>query len=47
MYSTYMSTPEVILISQIPLGIACIIAAIELYKLRRVVEKISKNMKNA
>jgi hypothetical protein len=38
----FMDTSEAVLISQIPLGIACIIAAYELHKLRKEFEKIRK-----
>jgi hypothetical protein len=37
-----MNTTEAVMISQIPLGIACIIAAYELHKLRKTLEKIKK-----
>lgn len=35
-----MNTAEAVIISQIPLGIACIIAAYELYRLRKEFERI-------
>jgi hypothetical protein len=35
-----METAIAVLISQIPLGIACIVAALELRKLRKNLEKI-------
>jgi len=35
-----MNTADAVLISQVPLGIACIIAAYELHKLRKEVERI-------
>ncbi len=38
-----MDTWEAVIISQIPLGIACIIAAYELHKLRKEFEKIRKS----
>lgn len=37
-----MNTAEAVIISQIPLGIACIIAAYELHKLRKEFERIRK-----
>ncbi len=37
-----MNTAEAVLISQIPLGIACIVAAYELHKLRKEFEKLRK-----
>jgi len=38
-----METWEAVIISQIPLGIACIIAAYELHRLRKEFEKIRKS----
>lgn len=40
-----MNTAEAVVISQIPLGIACIIAAYELHRLRKEFEKIRKSKK--
>lgn len=37
-----MNTGEAVIISQIPLGIACIIMAYELHKLRKEFERIRK-----
>lgn len=39
-----MDTPTAVIISQIPLGIACIMAAHELYKIRKTLEKMVKTL---
>ncbi|MEM5806806.1 MAG: hypothetical protein QW474_00250 [Candidatus Aenigmatarchaeota archaeon] len=41
-----MDTPTAVFISQIPLGLACIIAAYELHKLRKELEKTRRVSNN-
>lgn len=38
-----METAEAVIISQIPLGIACLIAAYEIHRLRKYMEKMFKS----
>lgn len=37
-----MNTAEAVIISQIPLGVACIVVAYELYRIRKEFERIRK-----
>lgn len=41
-----MDTPIAVIVSQIPLGIACIIAAYELRKLRKLLEETKASFRN-